>query len=119
MSETTRNHRNDAGALFAGLFLIGLGSLFLVDRFDIADFGDLISMWWPMIIVLAGVSKLFHRKGVASGVWLIGIGAWLQLVRLHLFHLTFSNSWPLLLIILGGGMTLHAVMDTFKEQRHE
>ena len=54
-----------------------------------------------------------------TGLWLISIGAWLQLVRLHLFGLRYQNSWPLLLIIIGAGIALKAVFDVTGGSGHE
>ena len=112
----------DPSALFTGLMLIAVGTLFLLDRLDIADFGYVMGTWWPMIIVLVGVPKLFHRRTIWSGLWLIAIGVWLQLVRLHLFGLTYRSSWPLLLIALGAAIALRAVFDvvpTTEEERRD
>ncbi len=109
----------DSSALFTGLLLIGVGTLFLLDRLRVADFGDLMRTWWAMIIVLLGVPRLFHRRSVWSGLWLIGVGAWLQIARLHLYGLTFRNSWPLLLIIVGAGIALKAIFDVMPGERHE
>ena len=103
--------RVDSRSLLNGLLLIGIGTLFLFDRLHIADFGDLIRMYWPMIIILFGVSHLLRRDGLWTGLWMIAVGAWLQVAHLHLFGLTWSNSWPLLLIVLGGGITLRAMFD--------
>jgi hypothetical protein len=101
----------DAGTLFTGLILVVIGALFLLDRLHVADFHDVIRTWWPMIIVLVGLPKLFSRATMWSGFWLVAIGVWLQFTHLHVFGMTFNSSWPLLLIALGAGMTLRAVMD--------
>jgi hypothetical protein len=91
--------------------LIAVGVLFLLDRLHVADFGDVVRMYWPMIVVIFGISHLLRRESVWSGVWLISAGVWLQCVRLHLLGLTYSNSWPLMLIALGAGVTLRALTD--------
>ena len=104
MTETQR--RIDPNALVSGLVLIGIGVAFLV-----GDFGRIVHNWWPMFIVLVGVSRLFGRRSLWSGLWLIAIGAWLQAVRLHLFDLSFRNSWPLLLIVIGAGIALRAFFE--------
>ena len=117
------NRRIDRGALINGLVLIVVGILFLLDRLRVEDFGDLLRMYWPLVIILYGVSHLFRRESIWSGAWLVVIGAWLQLVRLHLFGLTYGNSWPLILIASGAGITLRALVDrevrTPKEGRSE
>jgi hypothetical protein len=43
---------------------------------------------------------------------------WLQLVTLHVFDLTWATSWPLLLMILGGGMVLRAVFEGARRSHH-
>jgi hypothetical protein len=110
------NERKEiSGGLFTGLLMIGIGVLFLLDEMNIADFSHTIRRYWPMIIVLVGVAKLLDRK-VWGGLWLIAIGTWLQAIRLGLFGLTFSSSWPLLLIVLGVGMIARAIYDATRER---
>lgn len=104
-----------AGSIFTGLMLIALGTLFLLDEMDIADFSDVIRRYWPMILVLIGVTKLLDRK-IWGGLWLIAIGAWLQMVRLGLFGLTFHDSWPLILVIVGVGMIGRALYDATRRR---
>jgi len=117
------NRKIDRGALINGLLLIGVGILFLLDRLHVEDFGDLLRMYWPCVIILFGVSHLMRRESIWSGAWLVVIGTWLQLIRLHLFGLTYGNSWPLILIASGAGITLRALVDrgvkTPKEDRIE
>src|SRR3954470_317241 len=105
----------DPSALFTGLVLIGIGAAFLL-----GDFGGMVRQWWPMFIVLLGVSRLLQRRTLWSGLWLLALGLWLQAVRLHLFDMTFRNAWPLLLIFIGAGIALRAVFDVAeKEERRE
>ncbi len=115
--------RIDGGALVGGLVLIAVGLLFLLDRFDFAEFGDLFRWYWPMIIVFIGLAKLFRRGAFWSGLWLMTIGAWLQVAHLRLFGLTYRTSWPLLLIALGGGIIARTVIESLRprheEDRHE
>jgi DUF4097 and DUF4098 domain-containing protein YvlB len=55
--------------LFAGLLLIVLGLIFLIDRFyPHFGLGHLIRLYWPVLIILWGVSKLIdHRSAKKSG----------------------------------------------------
>jgi len=99
------------------LMLIAIGLLFLLDRLRIEDFGDLMRMYWPCIIILFGISHLLRFETVWSGVWLVTVGVWLQMAHLHLFGLTFKNSWPLFLIAIGSGITLRALLAAPKENR--
>jgi hypothetical protein len=95
------NQRIDASELSWGLILITVGVVFLLDRLDIADFHYVIHHFWPMILVVLGVSKLFNARTVWNGCWLIAVGVWLQISALHLFGMTYGDSWPLLLIAAG------------------
>jgi hypothetical protein len=111
--------RNNRGTLVTGFILIAVGTISLLDRFDVADFGDIVRMWWPMIIVLIGVPKLFQPRTMWAGLWLVAVGAWLQMVRFHAFGMTFRTSWPFLLIALGAGLTLRALFDAAPDAREE
>jgi len=47
------------GSILAGLLLIVIGVIFLLDRFDPAfGLGHLIRVYWPLLIILWGVAKL-------------------------------------------------------------
>jgi predicted membrane protein len=48
--------------LFLGFVLITFGILFLLNNLDIADFGDLIHDYWPLIIIFWGLSMLMRKK---------------------------------------------------------
>ncbi|MDE3057123.1 MAG: cell wall-active antibiotics response protein [Bacteroidota bacterium] len=45
-----------------GIILITLGILFLLDTLNIADFGDLISTYWPLILIFVGFSILSKNR---------------------------------------------------------
>ena len=47
------------------LILITLGVLFLLDNLGIADFGTIISTYWPLILILIGI-RIFFRYGRSS-----------------------------------------------------
>jgi hypothetical protein len=115
MNDTLR--KIDASTVVTGLVLIVVGAVLLF-----ADFRDVIREWWPMTLVVIGAPRLFRRDTIWSGLWLIALGGWFQAVRLHLFDLTFRNSWPLLLIVFGAGIALRAVFDAVstevKEERN-
>ena len=105
MNGETRGVQN--GSLFAGLMLILLGSLFLLDRLDVVRFAHVVRYFWPLIIVGIGVWRLLNRD-VWGGLWMFMIGVWLQVSHSRLFGLSFSSSWPLLLI----GIGLHVILRT-------
>jgi hypothetical protein len=109
----------NAGSLFTGLVMIVFGVVFMLEQFDVVAFGDIMSLYWPMIIVFLGASKLFHRNTVWSGLWLVAIGAWMQAARLHLFGLTFRSSWPLLMIVFGAGVIVRAIVEMKRRSTEE
>ncbi|HEX3067746.1 MAG TPA: DUF5668 domain-containing protein [Thermoanaerobaculia bacterium] len=108
--------RINADGLFWGLLLIGGGTLLLLQRFHVADFSWNLGSWWPLFIVLVGMSKLAHRRSIWSGLWVIALGAWLQAVNLHWYGLTYNSSWPLLLVILGAGMIGRTIIESFRRR---
>ncbi|HXI11071.1 MAG TPA: DUF5668 domain-containing protein [Thermoanaerobaculia bacterium] len=123
MNEMTQTDRlNKGGYLVGGLVLIALGTLFLLDEFDIASFGSLIRRHWPLIVIAFALPKLLRRETFWSGLWTLTAGVWFQLVVLRVFGLTWRNSWPLMLIALGGGIILRTIMEVAAARarsRHE
>jgi hypothetical protein len=96
--------RPDPGRLAAGVAIIVLGVLLLLDRTGVIDWGTR-SGWWPNIALVFGAARLAAGSdGVRSGVFFVAIGAW------GLFNeygvLRYEDSWPLLLVIAGGSMVL-------------
>lgn len=52
------------GNIIAALVLIVVGTLFLLRNlgFNVPGLGNLISTWWPAILVVVGLGLLFNRK---------------------------------------------------------
>jgi predicted membrane protein len=48
--------------LFLGIILITFGVFFLLDNFGVADFGDLIHDYWPLLIIVWGLSILLRYR---------------------------------------------------------
>ena len=114
----SRVERTRGSSLFWGMALIGLGVLFLLQRLGIVEH-HLLHRFWPLLIVMAGISNLFCARTVWRGVWVIAAGCWLQAIALGVFGLTFSNSWPLLLIAAGASMVLRTFFDVGSRRRRE
>jgi hypothetical protein len=56
------NGRPYRSSLFAGLLLILLGVIFLIDRnYPGLEIGHLVRLYWPLLLILWGVAKLFDR----------------------------------------------------------
>ena len=61
------NGQPQRSSIFAGLLLIVLGALFLLNRFDPAlGLGRLIRLYWPVLIILWGVAKLIDYLAARS-----------------------------------------------------
>ena len=96
--------RNYQGRIFSGLLIIAAGVIFLLANMDKLDFGDFISTYWPMILILIGLSHLltsgFRNAGVA--LFLIAIGAFFQLNNWGVLGgRVWAYFWPLLIIAAG------------------
>lgn len=93
-----------------GIVLIAVGSFVLLNA--IGDLASLFARYWPLILVVLGVSKLFSRDTIATGLMLVAIGAWFQISHLRLFDVTWRSSWPLLLIAAGLTTIVHSLVRT-------
>ena len=51
-----------------GGVLIGLGALFLLDQFDMIQFGDIFAKFWPLLIIGLGVQILLRSRRKDSGL---------------------------------------------------
>lgn len=111
----------DPGRLTGGIIMITIGVLFLISKLDMPELSQLVRRYWPMIVVLFGVSRMFARETIWNGMWLVAVGSWLQMCRLRMFGLTYSTAWPLLLIALGAGMVVRVLFESMRssEERHE
>ncbi len=91
------------GRLLIGFVLITLGVLFLLDQNGTVDAGDLISDWWPIVLVVAGflyVSFSPRHLMVPAVLVIVGLALlarsldfvpdWLQTVF-----------WPVVLVAIG------------------
>lgn len=64
-----------SGSVLLGLLLIALGAILLLDSMGVAEFGQILRDYWPVILIVAGVSLLFPRRGRwYKGFWHGGFG---------------------------------------------
>lgn len=80
---------------------IGIGTLF--NQLGIWDFGDIISIWWPLIIIFIGLIQITNKSiSNTSGLIIIGIGAFFQLRELGIITQSLGSLlWPIVFIIIG------------------
>jgi predicted membrane protein len=99
MTNSKNNQSN-----WVGITLIIVGFLFILDTFNIMEFGGIISDWWPAVFIIIGLIKL-KGQDRGSGLVFILIGT-LLLLTIH--NVVEWNSiwrlWPLILIFIGLSM---------------
>ncbi|MEJ6004947.1 hypothetical protein WG899_05280 [Paucibacter sp. AS339] len=89
--------------LFNGLFLIAIGSLFLLERQGLLALPS-VQVLGTAVLALLGLGRMLfasHPGQVARGAFWVLLAGWLYASLEHLWGLTFHNSWPLLLIAFG------------------
>ena len=99
-SESTRGIPSQ---VIIGLFVIGIGILFLLDNMDIIHFREAFA-FWPSVFILIGVIKLLDSQTPNSrfvGAAFIAVGTLLVLNRLGIVNFSVRQLWPLVLIGAG------------------
>jgi hypothetical protein len=96
--------KSHEGRFFWGLFLVIIGFLFLLEQLGYLDFGKVLSVYWPAIFILIGISiyisKGFKKSGTA--LFLILLGTFMLLIKLQVIErYLWRYIWPALLILLG------------------
>jgi hypothetical protein len=97
------------GPLLAGIILIGLGVLFLLDRFYAIRFAEFFHLWWPSLLILWGAVILVssRRRHKTGALILITLGFIFQGEMLHwAYWWEMDRLWPVLLIAIGIGVML-------------
>ena len=100
------------GGLVPGAVILALGVIFLLDSLGYVHARHFLQ-FWPMILILVGISKIARRDARIWGVIVLLFGVFLQLSELGIGHFTWSQFWPLLLIA-GGGMAMWGAIQARK-----
>lgn len=92
-----------SGRIFFGFILVILGIAFLFDELQIIQFGELLSIYWPLIIIVIGLYNLIKKNNKPmSGFIFILIGVFLQLKKLNILpYDIWDYFWPVLFIVTG------------------
>ncbi len=88
---------------FVGALLILVGVGFVLDQVGLVDFGAVLSVWWPLILVAIGVLQLLTQSvPLPVGVAVTLVGGALLIDRLGLLPVNvWSLFWPLLILLAG------------------
>lgn len=92
--------------LVVGLAVILLGLILTLDRFDVLEADDL-TIYWPLVLIAIGLTRLFKGdlSSVVFALSLIGAGAWILMFNLGITGLEpWAFFWPILLIVVGGSL---------------
>ena len=92
-----------APGVVAGLVLMALGTLFVLDSFGMVDAGSLFD-YWPLFLILPGLAHLIWPRKSADRLWgaiLAGVGTLLLLRNLNVFWISFRHLWPAVLVLIG------------------
>jgi predicted membrane protein len=102
-----------SGILIGGVIVL-VGLLLLLDNMDIVRIHD-AWRFWPVAVVVVGVSKILENRSPASLVWggmITLVGAMLLLDHLHILIFNFDLVdliWPLLFIGFGATLLVKAL----------
>jgi hypothetical protein len=89
-----------------GVMLIVVGGLFALDALQWWETGDVVSRWWPLIVVGVGTVRLFNRPpDYVGGAVMVVIGVILLDATANVWPGNVAELiWPLVLV--GIGLTL-------------
>lgn len=96
----------DRSRAFIGALLILGGVIFLLDAADVIPARNILSNWWPLVLIALGLWSMFSRPGsLTGGGILTAIGAALLLATLGIIDIAL---WQLIipLILIGAGLSL-------------
>jgi hypothetical protein len=95
---------NASGGLIIGLAVIAVGVLFLLRNVGILYFDD-IWQYWPVILIVIGISKIANTQSasqVTSGIIIGGLGTVFLLRNLgYIYGNIWEYIWPGILIAVG------------------
>lgn len=86
-----------------GILLVIAGVVLLLDQMNIIEVGDLISTYWPSILILMGLIGLVSKdSSTLSNLVVLGLGVFFLLRNLGYINISiWQILWPSILIIIG------------------
>lgn len=93
--------------IFFPILLVGLGVLFLLINLAVipGTTRENLLLYWPLILVLAGLDGLWRREGVVWPLLLLGLGVLFQLGNLGYLPVQalplLARIWPIILVAIG------------------
>ncbi len=100
-----------SGAMIAGLIIIAVGAVLLLNQLGIFPHGIVVH-FWPVALIVVGLIKIFNGKErgewLAGGCLIVG-GVLLQTNSLGITHITLSQAWPMFIIVVGLMVVAHSL----------
>jgi len=112
---TCVRHRSN-GSLAAGIVLLTVGFVLMLQNFNLFYIGSVWS-YWMLIFVIIGVVKIAtarNKKHFGEGVWWIFMGLWLYVSIKHVYGLGFGDTWPAIIIAIGVSIIWNSYIDRAK-----
>ena len=94
-------NRDRYSGIIPGAVILAIGLIFLLNNFGIIRAGH-FWQFWPLILIFAGITRLFDPNRRIWGVILLMFGVLMQLNGLGIGNFTWNQLWPLVLIAAGG-----------------
>jgi hypothetical protein len=106
----TESRQFDWGRLVAGLAILALGAVLILDQ---TVFARGLNFWqfWPLILIAIGITRVASSENGEQrqgALMLTFIGCWLLIASLGLFGLHYGDSWPLVFVAIGLSILLTA-----------
>lgn len=102
--------KSTATSAIWGLIIVLLGVGFLLNSFDVLNFGSFIGTYWPLILVIIGVSELIQKKYNSALIFIL-LGLIFQLAALDQFDINvWAIVWPVIVIIIGINVIYRAIV---------
>ncbi len=95
----------DVKRVIWGLFLVGVGVLFLLEQTGVVE---PLGTWWPLILIVIGITNLVERR-LGGALMFFLLGAWFFAVSRGWHGMTYGNSWPLVLVAVGIAIVIKAL----------
>jgi predicted membrane protein len=105
--------KRSSGAMIAGIAIIAVGAILLLNQFGVFPRGIALE-FWPVVLIVVGLIKCFagnDRGERVVGGCLIAGGTILQTNSLGITHISWSQAWPVFIIVVGVMLVIHAMSD--------
>lgn len=91
------------GKIVLGGLFIFFGVGMLLQQLGLWEFHNIISTWWPLILIFAGAMQLSAKSSSkTSGIILLLLGIYFQLKELDIIDVSLVKFfWPILIIAIG------------------